>query len=141
MIKRTITYTDYSGNERTEDYRFNLTESELTFMETTDEGGFQKRLKRIIAANDGPMIMKTFREILMASYGELSDDGRRFIKKKNGVRLCDEFEETEAYNIIFMEMCTDPEAASKFIAGILPKKEQMDKIVPSSNVVTMMPDA
>ena len=35
MIKQTITYTDYNGNERTEEYWFNLSKAELLRLETT----------------------------------------------------------------------------------------------------------
>ena len=32
MLKKTITYTDYNGNSRTEDFYFNLTKTELMKM-------------------------------------------------------------------------------------------------------------
>ena len=31
MLKKTITYTDYDGNERTEDFFFNLSKAEGNF--------------------------------------------------------------------------------------------------------------
>ena len=33
MLKRTMTYTDYNGLSRTEDFYFNLTQAEVTEME------------------------------------------------------------------------------------------------------------
>ena len=39
MLKKTINYTDYNGNERTEDFYFNLTEAEILEMEMSKTGG------------------------------------------------------------------------------------------------------
>mgnify|MGYP000249563697 FL=1 len=30
MLKKTISYTDYDGNQRTEDFYFNLSKAEIT---------------------------------------------------------------------------------------------------------------
>lgn len=117
MLKRTITYTDYDGNERTEDFMFNLNKSELTTMEMSYEGGLQQRLGKMIAKKDAPEIMRMFRDLLHAAYGEKSDDGRRFIKSD---QISTEFEQTEAYNMLFMELCTDAKKAAEFVQGILP---------------------
>lgn len=54
------------------------------------------------------------------SYGEKSDDGKYFLKKKNGVRLAEMFEQTEAYSTLFMKLATDDKAAARFINGIIP---------------------
>ena len=117
MLTRTITYTDYDGVERTEDFMFNLNKSELTTMEMSYEGGLKQRLGTMIAKKDGPAIMRTFRELIHAAYGEKSEDGRRFIKSD---ALSTAFEQTEAYNILFMELCTDAKKAAEWVEGILP---------------------
>lgn len=39
MLKKTITYKDYNGVERTEDFWFNLNETEITEMELGVHGG------------------------------------------------------------------------------------------------------
>lgn len=117
MLKRTITYTDYDGNERTEDFMFNLNKSELTTMDMSQEGGLRQRLNTMINKKDAPEIMRMFRQLIHASYGEKSADGRRFIKSDE---ISTAFEQTEAYNILFMELCTDADKAAKFVEGILP---------------------
>ena len=48
MLKKTITYTDYDGLERTEEFRFNLTKAELMDMELTTVGTFSKLMQKII---------------------------------------------------------------------------------------------
>ena len=117
MLKKTVTYTDYNGNERTEDIYFNLNKAELMEMEMSVNGGLTTMMKRISSAQDAPAIMKVFKDILMKSYGIKSDDGKRFIKSEE---LSTAFSQTEAYSIIVMELITDAEASTKFIEGIIP---------------------
>ena len=80
MLKLTKTYTDYDGNERTEDFYFNLSKAELTKLEMSETGGLINFLQKIISAQDGKTIIETFEKIILMSYGEKSPDGRRFIK-------------------------------------------------------------
>lgn len=131
MLKKTVSYTDYDGNERTEDFYFNINKAELTMMEMSEHGGLEKKLDRIIKSQDAPEIMNTFKELILSSYGTKSPDGKRFIKSKE---LRDEFEQTEAYSIIFMEILTDPNASSAFISGILPKDlTNKSSVIPAPN--------
>ena len=136
MLKKTIKYTDYEGVERTEDFYFNLTRAELTMMDLSIPGGINKKLQRISQEMDVPMIMDTFRMFILDSYGKISDDGRRFIKSSE---LKKEFEQTEAYSELFMEMCTDANAAADFLAGIVPKDfgDQFRKAAAESNLTAL----
>lgn len=120
MLKKTITYTDYNGSERTEDFYFNLTKAEVMEMEMSTTGGLAELITRIVAAQDAPAIIKIFKDLVLKAYGVKSPDGRRFEKERNGVRLCDEFAQTEAYSILFMELATDADAAAEFVNGIVP---------------------
>ena len=121
MLKKTITYTDYDGNQRTEDFYFNLTKAELTNMFNSVSGGLEKYLTRIVAAQDGPALMNAIRDTVKASYGEKSLDGRRFMKSDE---IFKNFEETEAYSVFFMELMGDDEAALNFIISVLPQDMQ-----------------
>ena len=118
MIKRRITYPDYNGVERTEDFYFGLTKTEISKMEVSTECGLVAMLQRVMDKRDGKTIMHFIESIIHQSYGEKSLDGKKFMKK-NGA-LADEFVETEAYNLLFMELISDPEAAVAFVKGILP---------------------
>ena len=53
----------------------------------------------------------------MSAYGQRSEDGRRFTKNQT---LRDEFESTEAYSVLFMELMTDTGAAVDFINSVIP---------------------
>lgn len=119
MLKKTIKYTDYDGNEREEDFYFNISKAELARMESSVLGGFKKYLEKITQAQDNVSIMKTFKELVHMSYGEKSADGRRFIKSEE---LSTSFEQTEAYSELIIELLSDDGvAAAKFVQGILPK--------------------
>ena len=132
MYKKTITYEDYNGEIRTEDFYFNFNKAELVEMELSTAGGLTNLITKITNAKDGPTIIKIFKKLVLDAYGERSDDGRRFIKSKE---LSEAFSQTPAYSEIFMELSTDDEAAAKFINGIIPAdlaaevaKEQTKKL-------------
>ena len=131
MLKKTITYTDYNGNSRTEDFYFNLTEAEVTEMELSVNGGLAEMIKRIVAAQDSKQIIEIFKDIIMRAYGEKSPDGKRFIKTQE---VKDNFAQTEAYSKLFMELATDDKAAADFINGIIPAKIET---LPSGAPVSM----
>lgn len=126
MLKKTMTYTDYDGNERTETFHFNLTKAELTEMELSHDGGLTKLLEKIVAEKDSKRIVELFKDLVLRSFGEKSLDGKRFIKTQE---LRDSFAQTEAYSDLFMELATNAEAASAFVNGIVPA---MDKVVPKN---------
>lgn len=117
MLKKTITYTDYNGLQRTEDFYFNLTKAEVMEMEMSTVGGMAEMIQKIVAAQDVPSIIKIFKDLILKAYGEKSADGKRFIKSDE---LSSNFAQTEAYSQLFMELATDAEAAAAFVNGIVP---------------------
>ena len=119
MLKKTIKYTDYDGNEREEDFYFNLTKAELYELQTSVSGGLENTIRAMVAARDIPTMAKLFKEIVMKSYGEKSEDGKRFIKE-NGKRA-EAFVETEAYNQLYVSLIEDENEMAEFINGIIPQ--------------------
>lgn len=118
MLKKTITYNDYNGVERTEDFYFNLSKAELMEMELSISGGLTALIEKIVNAQDAPSIIKIFKDLVLKAYGEKSADGRQFIKSEEKSIA---FSQTEAYSILFMELATDANAASAFVNGIVPE--------------------
>lgn len=118
MLKKTITYEDFNGVERKEDFYFNLSKAEIMEMQFCTVGGLDVMLKKIIDAKDVKSIMDTFKMLILKAYGIKSDDGRRFIKSEE---ISKEFEQTEAYSILYMELASDDNAAAEFVNGIIPK--------------------
>ena len=117
MLKKTVTYVDYNGVERTEDFYFNLSKAEVAEMELSVEGGFSKMLEEIVKSKDNVRIVELFKQMVLKAYGEKSADGKRFVKSKE---LSEAFSQTEAYSEIFMELALDEKAAAAFVNGIMP---------------------
>lgn len=134
MLKKTITYTDYDGRERTEDFYFNLTKAELIEMDFSAKGGMQKLLEQIAETNDRKRLIELVKDLILRSYGVKSEDGRRFVKSKE---LSEEFSQTEAFSELFMEVGTDDGAAVAFVKGILPQglADEVDKAA-AENLLT-----
>ena len=118
MFTKTVTYEDYKGNTRTEDFYFNLNKAELVELELSTKGGLTVMMDRIIATQDNPTLFKIFKDLVAKSYGVLSDDGRKFIKNQE---VLDDFMQTEAYSIIFSELATNAEAAAEFFNNVIPQ--------------------
>ena len=121
MLKKTITYIDYNGVERTDDYYFNMSKPEVVKMQNSVKGGYDVQLKSISADPiNGAAIMDFFEDFISKSYGEKSEDGKRFMKSEE---ISKAFMETPAYEVLFEELVTDSKAASDFVNGVMPKTE------------------
>lgn len=142
MLKKTISYIDFNGNEVTEDFYFNLTKAELAEMELKETvikgeeqtGGMVEKLNAIAKSGEGRLIIEVFKDIIARSYGVKSEDGKRFIKSPE---LFEAFSQTEAYSELFMSFVTNADAAAQFINGIMPadiaKKAQETQQPPQLN--------
>lgn len=120
MLKKAITFTDFNGVEHTEDFYFNLTKAEIIELELTAEGNsFVTYLEKVVASQNGKLIMDTFKSIIFKAYGEKSEDGKLFKKSE---KLSDDFSFTAAYDVLYVELVTDAEKAAAFINGIVPEE-------------------
>lgn len=128
MLKQKLTYTDYDGNERTEDFYFNLTRAEVLEMEMETTGGVQKMIEKIIAAQDTKSLIAVFKDLILRAYGEKTLDGKRFVKSKE---LTEAFAQTEAYSDLFFKLATDTDAATVFVNGIIPQAGPQDHNKPA----------
>ena len=128
MLKKTVTYTDYNGVERTEAFYFHYNEAEILDMEMSTEGGFAERIQKIIDAKDQVSLMQVIKKFVIDAYGVKSEDGKRFIKNDT-VRT--EFLESPAYSQIWMELVMDDEVAADFINNVIPSgmKEKLEGLI------------
>lgn len=117
MLKKTINYTNYNGEQKTKECYFNLTKAEIAEMELEIPGGMAANLKQITEAKDTPSLVKIFKNLILRSYGVKSSDGERFIKNQ---QVREEFEQSEAYSELFMELATNADSAAEFVNGIIP---------------------
>ena len=118
MLKKTIKYTDYNGEEKEQDFYFHLNKAELLEMELSAEGGLEATIKKLMDEKNGEKIVAMFKDLILKSYGEKTVDGR-FAKSPE---LSKRFTETAAYPELFTELATDAEAASAFVNGIIPQQ-------------------
>lgn len=137
MLKKTITYTDYEGVERTEDFYFNLSKAELIRMECGVKGGLTKKLEEIARSSDPTQIMPVFEDIILKSYGKKSDDGKFF---KKSAELSEEFSQSEAYSELMVELIRDEKAASDFVNGLINiKPEELEEAKKKANISALPP--
>lgn len=125
MIKKTMTYVDYNGVSRTEDFYFNLNPAEVIELEVSAQGGLTQMIEGIIAAQDKKEIIAIFKRFLLLAYGVKSPDGVRFIKNQE---LRDAFEQCPAYSKLFMQLAQDENYALDFFKAIVPQPDEVEKI-------------
>lgn len=121
MLKRTFNYTNFDGQEVTDDYYFNLTKAEIMELELSAYGGLEMLIKRLIEEKNSEEIVKIFKKIILMSVGEKSYDGKRFIKNDE---IRNNFYQTEAYSMLFCELVQDPDKANEFLKAIVPQIQQ-----------------
>ena len=117
MLIKKITYTDYNGEERTEEFYFSLNKAEIIRMNMSKRGGMEEYIKRMIAENDPEKLTIMFEELILLGYGIKSEDGRKFVKSKE---LSEDFKNTAAYAELFIELTSDTNAIINFLVGMLP---------------------
>lgn len=134
MLKQPINYVNLDGKEDVEIVYLNLTKKELLDKEMSHPGGYGEYLNRIVESGDNREIYRCFCEFIDGAYGIRSEDGKRFIKKKE---LLEEFQQTEAYSELIFQMMSDPELGAKVIEALLPQdilREAKDHIQSQENV-------
>lgn len=128
MYKEHMKYKDFDGNDREEDFYFNLTEAEVIEMEMGISGGLTALVKRILAEQDSAKMVEIFKDLILKSYGVKALDGRTFDKSPEVVKT---FMSTQAYSDLFTKLCTDSKYAATFFNGIVNSKNT--NTVPESN--------
>lgn len=119
MLKERIKYTDFLGQEREEDFYFNLSKAELSIMNVSaeGEGGLQEQLRNMVLNREAAKIIEFFEGFVSRSFGIRTEDGRSFVKTATAR---DQFLGSPAYDQLFMRLVTDSEYAVTFLKGVLP---------------------
>lgn len=122
MLKKSITYEDLNGNEVTDTFRFNFTKLELLETDLMLEG-LEDTVKRLTETKDSQQAYTLFKDIILSAYGEVSSDGKYFMKEDDDGRpLRRRFASSPACSEMILEFLQDPEAGAKFIEACLPAK-------------------
>lgn len=119
MLVKKIKYTDFLGNEREEEFYFNYSKADANRLLFSTKEGLQKFLQRIIREEDNQKLFAFMEEFILNAYGEISDDGRAFVKSEE---LSKRFSQTNAYAELMDEFIKGgDEAFSAFVNGVMPK--------------------
>ena len=125
MVKKTVTYTDFSGEEVTKDFYFNLTKMEFNELDENIPGGLRNLLDKLLTEKDKGLTVKMLSILLLAAYGEKIDG--RFVKEDAyGRRLSNYFKVSEAWDVLFMNLIKNEREMSEFLVGIVPKDMQVE---------------
>jgi len=131
MLEKTITFTDFDGNEATTVAYFNLTKTECVDLnlEYEEDGGLIGRLKRMIEdRKDKDFIPQKpavdfVRLLVDRAYGvRPADDPNAFVKEDdNGVPLIRKFKQTLAYDAYVYGLLTGTYSLDEFASRAMPK--------------------
>lgn len=146
MLKKTITYSDFDGNPRTEVLHFNLTQTEaleIALDLPDDVTATAQDLEAVDMNTAGAKFVEkmgskgTFefiKQLILKSYGIKSADGRKF-EKSPAIR--DDFAQTLAFDQLFMELMQSDIAAAEFVNGVLPASlaEKVSQVNPTGNLI------
>lgn len=121
MFKIDLTYTNFAGAETTETLRFNLTETELRDLIRKNKMFNADFLSYVSKEQNLMSMMDVIQELVIVSYGEISEDGRHF-RKSEAMAL--DFVQSAAYEA-FLNKLLDTEDGHEFmefLMGIFPAK-------------------
>lgn len=138
MIKKDITFKNFIGEEVTESFYFNMSKGELVKqqMAAIDQNteSFQDKLEKIGKNLQGKALTEVLDEIILDGYGERTTDGKNFEKVRNGRKLVESFMSSNAYSELVVELCTEEDAMTEFVNGLMPAdlRDSVNKEVAST---------
>lgn len=141
MISRTITYTDYNGEEQTDTFYFHLSKADVWRLEIGNNMQFTEKIERLMKEQNQAEIWKIFESIVEMSVGKKSVDGKRFDRSYEAKA---DFLESEAYSqfielLISGDYGKNPNYAADFINGLVATAEaptQKGPAIPAPQLVT-----
>ena len=119
MFSRTFEYKGYDGKDKKDTYYFDLNEAELYELNLSSIYGFTGQMERLLKEENTGAIVEMFKSIILGSVGEISPDGRRFIKND---QIREDFHQSKAYSILFVELVRSGEKLSEFLKGAIPEE-------------------
>lgn len=131
MIVKTVKYKGFDGDDIEEKVYLHLTKAEFLKLDLkySDYGGLINYLRKLLTdVKDGDTFMKplvtVLETLILAAYGQKTEDGR-FVKKKYGSSLADDFETSEAYSQLLIGLLSEEgiQEIEPLIMGILPTSE------------------
>ena len=137
MLKKTVKYTGFDGEEHTEDIYMNFTRVEvLKFLvrhgismkkgdDVTQE--FKDMVAHLSESGDVEAMLNFLDDFVLSAYGVRSEDGKRFIKTKE---VREKFSESLAYEALFDSILDDPALAKTLGESLLNTPGSKPTILP-----------
>lgn len=126
MIKKTIAYKDFNGNDQSDTFYFNINEAEALELRFI-HGDFQDTIAYIQNVQNldddttldsayAKELWMIFKEILEKSVGQKSADGKLFVKN-DAIRA--QFTQSNAMSQFLIEILSDTNNAVEFVNGLI----------------------
>lgn len=126
MIKKTIAYKDFNGNDQSDTFYFNINEAEAIELRFV-HGDFQDTIQYIQNVQNldddttldsayARELWSVFKEILEKSVGQKSTDGKLFVKN-DAIRA--KFTQSNAMSQFLIEILSDTNNAVEFVNGLM----------------------
>lgn len=123
MFKFECEYTNYFGETRKKTVYFQLSRPEVLEFATTLPGGFESGAQKLVDSHDEHAMFVNYQKMIALAYGEISQDGDRFVKSPE---LSKAFMETPVYTQMFDKLVAEPEFLKAFIIGVVPDDSKED---------------
>lgn len=124
MIKKTITFEDYNGDERTKDFYFHMNQVEFSKLNGEVPGGIEKRMQKVIEDRDEDGLLRIIDLLVSRGYGEFNDEDEFTKISRSGRPLFEKFVNTDAYDQLIIELIQNETNIVEFLRGMMPKKVQ-----------------
>lgn len=125
MFRYEIKYTDFNDNEQTELLRFHMTVDEFARIKGLIPNDLEEKAKEWqnnekndANYDDLVKVVDSIKNIVLDAYGEVSEDGKRFIKSDE---IKNNFYRSAAYAALIDEFLINPELLTSFVNNIAPK--------------------
>lgn len=118
MIKKLIKYVDpMTGKSCKLEAYFHLNKLEIIEL-IGREGDMESEIKKFIDKKDMTGALNMIKRIISVGYGLKSEDGTKFIKTPEATA---DFESSEAFAELFMELFENEASVEEFFKGVAPK--------------------
>lgn len=134
MLKETVTYVDFNGENQSEELFFHLMKHEMTDLAYDLPKSISEALgedptnidtnaaaAKLIDTMGGRGILEFTKELLLRSYGIKSEDGKQFIKTKE---IREAFAQSLAFDAMLDMLMSDDAKAKHFMESLIPTPQK-----------------
>ena len=117
MLIHKISYIDLNGVTCEDTLYFNLSKVDIAKLQVKGDGTFIDQLKGWLKDKKIENVFNFFYNLVLDSYGEKSEDGKRFIRTPE---MRKQFEESRAFDEFFADVISTDEKMTNFVRAVIP---------------------